>query len=136
MPGLLDDIPQGLPALEQALEISKRAVGAGFEWESVDDVWDKVREEVDEFREAAPGSVHQAEEFGDVLFTLVNVARKEGIDPEAALDATCRKFRLRWSVMERLAPQECGCAVGEATTGQLVELWKHAKEELRERDLG
>lgn len=47
MPGLLDDIPQGLPALEQALEISKRAVGAGFEWESVDDVWDKVREEVD-----------------------------------------------------------------------------------------
>lgn len=131
MPGLLDRISRDTPALTQAMEISQAAVDAGFEWESVDDVWTKVHEEIREFREAAPGSAHATEEFGDVLFTLVNVARKEGIDPQAALELTCEKFRERWQVMERNAPERYGSPVEGLATGQLVELWNDAKKELR-----
>lgn len=131
MPGLLDRISRDTPVLTQAMEISQSAVDAGFEWESVDDVWAKVHEEIREFREAAPGSAHAAEEFGDVLFTLVNVARKEGIDPQVALELACEKFRERWQVMERNAPERYGSPVEGLTTGQLAKLWDIAKEELR-----
>lgn len=102
--------------------------------ESVEQVWDKVREEVGEFESAEPGSANQAEEFGDVLFSLVNVARKEGIDAEDALLRTCDKFRSRWSVMERLAAQEDAMSLQDATTAQLVGLWKRAKAVLAAAD--
>ena len=127
MPRAFEDIPRDVPALRQAQLISEQAVAAGFEWESVEQVWDKVREEVGEFESAEPGSANQAEEFGDVLFSLVNVARKEGIDAEDALLRTCDKFRSRWSVMERLAAQEDAMSLQDATTAQLVGLWKRAK---------
>ena len=102
--GLLDSLPVSFPALMQASKISRKAVSAGFEWDTVDDVWAKVEEEIAEFKQAcAEGDPASKElEFGDVLFTLVNVARKEKIDPETALRATCRKFRDRWAFMEGL----------------------------------
>ncbi len=130
MPQAFADIPRDLPALRQAQLISERAVAAGFEWESVEQVWDKVREEVGEFKDAVPGSDNQVEELGDVLFTLVNVARKEGIDAEDALDRACDKFRRRWGMMERLASQAGEGPLHDMTTAQLVELWQRAKTEL------
>ena len=125
MPRAFEDIPRDVPALRQAQLISEQAVAAGFEWESVEQVWDKVREEVGEFESAEPGSANQAEEFGDVLFSL---------DAEDALLRTCDKFRSRWSVMERLAAQEDAMSLQDATTAQLVGLWKRAKAVLAAAD--
>lgn len=127
-PGLLDSVPRSLPALMQAQKISKRAAKAGFEWETVADVWDKVAEERVEFEREAPGSDARALEFGDLLFALVNVARREGIDAEEALAASNRKFRARWSRMEELARAE-GAAPDELGTARLNELWDRAKAE-------
>lgn len=126
--GLLDSVPRSLPALMQAQKISKRAAKAGFEWETVADIWDKVAEERAEFEREAPGSDARALEFGDLLFALVNVARREGIDAEEALAASNRKFRARWSRMEDLARAE-GLDLDELDTERLNELWDRAKAE-------
>ena len=126
--GLLDSVPRSLPALMQAQKISKRAAKAGFEWETVADIWDKVAEERSEFEREAPGSEARALEFGDLLFALVNVARREGIDAEEALAASNRKFRARWSRMEELARGE-GVHLEELDTVRLNELWDRAKAE-------
>ena len=103
--GLLDSVPQSLPALMQAQKISKRAAKIGFEWASVSDVWDKVAEERAEFEAEAPGTQQKTDEFGDILFALINVARWEGVDAEEALMSACRKFRSRWSYMEKAAAE-------------------------------
>ena len=129
--GLLDSVPRSLPALMQAQKISKRAAKAGFEWETVADIWDKVAEERSEFEREAPGSEERALEFGDLLFALVNVARREGIDAEEALAASNRKFRARWSRMEELARAE-GVELDGLGAAGLNELWDRAKaEEMR-----
>ncbi len=122
---LLDGVPASLPALMQAQKISRKAVAAGFEWESVDDVWDKVREEIGEFQ-AARGTEDAEMEFGEILFALVNVARKEHIDAENALRATCRKFRTRWAAMERAAWAQ-GRDLEDMTVEEQNELWEAAK---------
>ena len=126
--GLLDSVPRSLPALMQAQKISRRAAKAGFEWETVADVWDKVAEERAEFEREAPGSDARALEFGDLLFALVNVARREGIDAEEALAASNRKFRARWSRMEELARAK-GVELGGLDATRLNGLWDHAKAE-------
>lgn len=125
--GMLDGVPRSLPALQQAQGISKKAVAAGFEWETVDDVWAKVREEVAEFEAAPAGSDEAVEEFGDVLFTLVNVARKHRIDAETALRRTCDKFRNRWSMMEAMATAD-GRRIDELSLDEQEALWRAAKE--------
>lgn len=119
--GLLDSVPTSLPALMQAQKISQRAAKAGFEWETVADVWEKVDEEREEFEREKPGTPAAAQEFGDILFALVNVARRCGIDAEEALAASNRKFRRRWAAMERMGSLE-GC-----TTEELNRLWDDAK---------
>lgn len=126
--GLLDSVPVSFPALMQASKISRKAVSAGFEWDTVDDVWAKVEEEIAEFKQAcAEGDPTSKElEFGDVLFTLVNVARKEKIDPETALRATCRKFRDRWAFMEGAA-WALGKHIEDLSMDELQELWNQAK---------
>lgn len=126
--GLLDSVPRSLPALMQAQKISKRAAKAGFEWETVADIWDKVAEERAEFEREEPGSDARSLEFGDLLFALVNVARREGIDAEEALAASNRKFRARWSRMEELARAR-GVELGGLDATRLNELWDHAKAE-------
>ena len=126
--GLLDSVPRSLPALMQAQKISKRAAKAGFEWETVADIWDKVAEERTEFEHEKPGSEERALEFGDLLFALVNVARREGIDAEEALAASNRKFRARWSHMESLAREE-GVDLELVGTSALNDLWDRAKAE-------
>lgn len=126
-PGLLDSVPTSLPALMQAQKISKRAVKVGFEWESTADVWAKVAEERAEFEAEAPGSEAAALEFGDLLFALVNVARREGIDAEEALAASNAKFRERWTAMETAAASQ-GKTLEDFDTAQLNDLWNQVKE--------
>lgn len=126
--GLLDSVPQSLPALMQAQKISKRAAKMGFEWASVDDVWDKVAEERAEFDAEAPGTQQKTDEFGDILFALINVARWEGVDAEEALMSACRKFRARWSYME-IAAAERGFSLDEKSELQ-EDLWQEAKRHL------
>ena len=126
--GLLDSVPRSLPALMQCQKISKRAAKAGFEWRSVEGVWDKVAEERAEFEREAPGSPERAAEFGDLLFSLVNIARWEGIDAEEALAGANRKFRRRWSRVEELA-RERGLEAGSLGDALLNELWERAKAE-------
>ena len=126
--GLLDSIPVSFPALMQASKISRKAVSVGFEWDSVEEVWEKVEEEIAEFKQAcAEGNAQAMElEFGDVLFTLVNVARKVKVDPESALRATCRKFRERWAFMEGAA-WASGKNIEDLSMDELQELWDQAK---------
>lgn len=126
--GLLDSVPQSLPALMQAQKISKRAAKMGFEWASVDDVWDKVVEERAEFDAEAPGTQQKTDEFGDILFALINVARWEGVDAEEALMSACRKFRARWSYMEKAAAER-GFSLDEKPEIQ-EDLWQEAKRHL------
>lgn len=127
---LLDVVPRDAPALLQAQLISHYAVAAGFEWDTVDAVWEKVAEETEEFHAAKPGSPEREGELGDVLFTLVNVARKEHIDAEKALLGTCEKFRQRWAIMERCARDDMGCKIEDASRDELEALWNKAKAEL------
>lgn len=129
--GLLDSVPISLPALAQCQKISKRAAHVGFEWGSVDAIWEKVAEEKAEFEAETPGTEAAALEFGDILFALVNVARREGIDAEEALAASNRKFRRRWACVERLADQLDGAAIEELETDRLNELWEIAKNNER-----
>jgi len=126
--GLLDGVPTSLPALMQAQKVSRKAAAVGFEWETVQDVWDKVDEEREEFRKEAPGTAEREMEFGDVLFALVNVARKEGIDAESALRASTAKFRSRWQAMEGLARQR-GVAIEGLSTQDLNDLWDEVKRQ-------
>ena len=124
--GLLDTVPHALPALMTAQQISRKAVSAGFEWETLDDVWVKVHEEIDELKATEPGSPEAADEIGDVLFTVVNLARKQGIDAETALRGTCDKFRSRWSAMEEAAAGQ-DRIVSELSLAQQEALWQDAK---------
>jgi len=120
---------RGLPALAGAMAISKKAAAAGFEWESIAGVWEKVEEELAELREAvASGDHHHAqEELGDVLFTLVNVARWCGLDPEEGLAGTNRRFLDRFRRVE--------AALGGELSGRGIrelELhWRAAKAAIR-----
>jgi len=125
--GLLDTVPHALPALMLAQNISRKAVSAGFEWESLEDIWVQVHEEIEELKAEEPGSPGAADEIGDVLFTIVNLARKQGIDAETALRGTCDKFRSRWSAMEQAAT-EGGARLEELELAAQEALWQAAKQ--------
>lgn len=122
--GLLDAVPKNLPALLQAQKISRKAAAVGFEWPDEQGVWDKVAEEVAEFKAAATPE-EAALEFGDILFALVNVARWRGIDAESALRASNAKFRARWAHME--AEAGGSDALEGRDAAELEELWRSAK---------
>ena len=124
--GLLDSVPRCMPALMQAQKISKKAAACGFDWETTEDVWAKVDEERAEFAAEERGSERAVEEFGDVLFAAVNVARKEGVDAETALRLSCEKFRTRWAAIEAAA-EASGRSCAGLSNGELEELWEKAK---------
>ena len=124
--GLLDGVPRALPALMQAQKVSRKAAAVGFEWETVEDVWAQVASERAEFEREEPGSAEREMEFGDMLFALVNVARREGIDAESALRASTMKFRARWEAVEELA-YERGTTVVALSTEELNRLWDEVK---------
>ncbi|MBD2107008.1 nucleoside triphosphate pyrophosphohydrolase [Nodosilinea sp. FACHB-13] len=117
-----------LPPLMAASKISVKAAKAGFEWETVDDVWDKFHEELDEFRQALahePKENQQAE-LGDLLFTLVNLARWYDLDPSEALQSTNRRFIKRFELVEAVADKP----LGEHSIDELEALWQRAKAQL------
>ena len=130
-PGVLAGITPTLPALMYAQKISRRAAGAGFEWEHIDGVWDKVAEEIAELKECEPGSPEAADEVGDVLFSVVNVARHLGIDSEDALRGTCLKFMRRFEDMESQAQRD-GLDIREMDIDALEQFWLEAKRKERE----
>ena len=125
---ILDGIPAGLPALMRALEVSKRVVKVGFEWPGVAEVLDKVEEEIDELRAeiTAGDTAHAADELGDLLFTLVNVARQLNIDPEDALRRMTHRFAARFRHIESHAAAT-GRALSDLSLAEMEAAWQAAK---------
>ena len=123
----LAGVPAALPALARAQEISVRAARAGFEWPCVAGILDKLSEEVGELVDAQDGDA-KVSEFGDVLFTLVNVARWLNLDAESALRATCDRFSTRYAAMEREA-HAMGADLADLPMTEQETLWQRAKGE-------
>ncbi|MFC4993452.1 nucleoside triphosphate pyrophosphohydrolase [Rubritalea tangerina] len=132
--GLLDGVGDGLPGLLKAYKLQKKASKVGFDWPDVVSVLDKVREELAEVEEEIEkreehGAKNEREleaEVGDLLFSVVNVARKLGVDPEVALDGTNHKFLRRFSHMERALEKE-GRDLGSASLDEMEAHWQEAK---------
>jgi ATP diphosphatase len=136
-PGVLDGVTRGLPALTRALKLQNRAARVGFDWTEAVDILDKIEEEVAELRvelnaarsgQAAPERI--SDELGDLLFALVNLARRLDIDPEAALRGTNGKFERRFRRIEDLLA-ESGRTPAESTLDEMEALWQRAKREER-----
>ena len=127
--GYLSDVPANFPALMHAHKISKRAALVGFDWVSIDEVLEKVDEELGEFREALKDRdrAGMEEELGDLLFAVANVARFTEVDPENALRKTIGKFINRFHFIEKELTQ-CGRSLHEASLTEMEELWKKAKD--------
>ena len=123
----LDGISRSMPALAASQEMQERAANLGYDWPSIEGVLDKVAEEADELRRAA-NDAERAEEFGDLLFVLVNVARRRGIEAEAAVRAANAKFKRRFASVERGAAAQ-GVALRDLDFAALDALWDAAKAE-------
>jgi XTP/dITP diphosphohydrolase/ATP diphosphatase len=128
---MLDAVPRGLPALMEASKLGSKAASVGFDWSSAAPVFSKLEEELNELREAISSADEKAvqEELGDVLFTVVNLSRKLGVQAELALRATNAKFRARFRSMEQ--GNESGRPLESLSSDELEQLWEHAK--IRER---
>jgi len=131
---VLEGVPKSLPALVKAIRIQDKARGVGFDWEKKEQVWQKVEEEMAEFKnevEAATNeSIHTEKvlaEFGDLLFSLVNYARFINIDPEEALERTNKKFIKRFQFLETESAKD-GKKMGEMTLNEMDVYWERAKK--------
>ncbi|MDP4133460.1 MAG: nucleoside triphosphate pyrophosphohydrolase [Bacillota bacterium] len=120
----LSDVVRSLPALKRAQKLQKRASRAGFDWDNPVDVFDKLEEEKDELKEAVKEGTNIEEEIGDLLFTVVNLSRKLGIDAELALDAANSKFIKRFSKMEEKSNGDFALLPMD----EKDKLWKEAKD--------
>jgi len=125
---ILESVPQQMPALGYSQEIQRRVAQVGFDWEDVDGVIDKLAEEVGEFKRAETEE-RKAEEFGDLLFTLANIARRLGVDLEAELREANRRFYRRFSYMEEVCRQR-GVNLGDLSFEEQNALWEEAKREV------
>jgi XTP/dITP diphosphohydrolase len=124
---VLEGVPKSLPALVKAQRIQDKVRGVGFDWEHAHQVWDKVEEELKEFKvEADAQSDKMEDEFGDVLFSLINYARFKGINPEDALEKTNRKFIKRFQYLETESAKD-GKKLGEMTLDEMDVYWNRAK---------
>ena len=124
--GLLEGVSRSVPALVEAQHIASRAAGAGFDWQNVEQVYDKLDEEIAELHAAETPSEIEGE-IGDLLFVIVNIARFLKVDPEQSLRKTNAKFRRRFKHVEvGLASQ--GKSLREATIGEMEMLWQQAKQ--------
>ena len=128
--GLLAGVPRSLPALMEARQIAGRAAGAGFDWKNVDEVLEKLREELAELEMARQAGSQDAlqDEIGDLLFVIVNIARFLKVDPEQALRGTNSKFRRRFEHVET-GLKARGKSPREATIEEMESLWQEAKEQ-------
>lgn len=125
---VMSGIPVSMPALLKAMSVQEKARGCGFDWQQKEEVWSKVEEELGEAREAcSQGELdHMKEEFGDLMFAVINAARLYEVDPEAALSGTCEKFRRRFSYIEEAAIAS-GRSLGDMTLREMDSLWDEAK---------
>jgi tetrapyrrole methylase family protein/MazG family protein len=135
---ILDSVPAGLPALVRAFRLSERAAGAGFDWPDISAVMRKAEEEWSELKSELRESKKQsgqnldkiAMEFGDVLFTMVNVARFAHIHPETALRASIKKFEKRFKYMEKVF-SESGRNLKSASQDEMETIWEGAKQKVK-----
>ena len=124
---LLEGVPASLPAMVKAYRMQEKTKQVGFEWENAEQVWEKVEEEIGELRENIASNAPKEdieEEFGDVLFSLVNYARFIGVDPETALERVNKKFKSRFEYIEKNAPRP----LAEMTLAEMDVLWNEAKK--------
>lgn len=123
---VLEGVPKSLPAMVKAFRIQEKVKGVGFEFENEGDTWAKVQEEINEFK-AENEAEKREQEFGDVLFSLVNYARFTGINPEDALERTNKKFIARFKKIEEMAEAQ-GKNIAELSLKEQDELWEKAKK--------
>lgn len=123
---VLSGVPNSLPAVVKAYRIQEKVKGVGFEFENSDDTWAKVQEEINEFK-AETDQNKREEEFGDVLFSLINYARFTGINPEDALERTNKKFINRFQQIEELAEKQ-EKNISELTLEEQNQLWEQTKK--------
>ena len=121
----MDGIPKSLPSLAHAETIQKRAANTGFDWETSKEIEEKVIEELNELKDAA-SEKEKEEEFGDLLFTLVNIARHQGIDAEKALRVSNRKFITRFKKMEEVSANQ-GQEFEKLNINEKDALWNEIK---------
>lgn len=127
---VLSGVPASLPPLIKAYRVQEKAANVGFDWDTPEGLWDKVKEEIGEFETELRSGNHEnmQREFGDLLFSLVNVARKYKIHPDTALELTNKKFIGRFTEVERRA-KASGRALKEMTLGEMDEIWNQIKKE-------
>ena len=126
--GTLGGVPVSLPAMVKAYRIGEKAAATGFDWEKREDVWSKVKEELMEVDVELRADDHEklTDEMGDLFFALINACRLYGIDPEAALERTNKKFIRRFNHMEQRAVEQ-GCTLHDMTLDKMEEYWQEAK---------
>jgi len=125
---VMSGIPDSMPAILKAMSMQEKARGCGFDWERREDVWDKVREELGEVLEACSENErpHMEEEFGDLLFAVINASRLYGIDPEMALNGACSKFRRRFGYLEENTLKK-GIHLTDLSLAQMDAIWDEGK---------
>ena len=125
---VLGGVPKSLPALVKASRIQDKAAGVGFDWDNIDDVFAKVKEEIEELHAEVKAEKHTAieAEFGDVLFSLINYARFLKVNPEDALERTNKKFIARFQYLERKAA-DSGKSLRDMTLAEMETYWQEAK---------
>lgn len=124
---VLSGVPDSLPAMIKAYRMQDKTRQVGFEWENDQQVWEKVEEEIAEFKQATTKSMDREaleDEFGDILFSLINYARYKSIDPETALEKVNQKFKRRFEYIEENAPKP----LSEMSLGEMDNLWDEAKK--------
>lgn len=126
----LDGVPKALPALLRASKLTKKAAKTGFEWDRLEDVLDKLDEEIIELRTAIQNDSIQekTEELGDILFVLANFGRMLGVNPEEALRQACNKFETRFQGMEDDIKKSDLNALSDASLDQMIRLWNDQKD--------
>lgn len=127
---VLSGVPTGLPAMVKAYRMQEKTKQVGFEWENAGQVWDKVEEELNEFKELSRDGSDKdkvEDEFGDILFSLINYARFIGIDPETSLEKVNQKFKRRFEFIEAHATKP----LKDMTLGEMDVLWNEAKAEAK-----
>lgn len=127
---LLSGVPTSLPSLIKAYRIQDKARNVGFDWENKEDVWDKVKEEIQEYQTEIDNMDKEkaTDEFGDLMFSLINAARLYNIDPDNALERTNQKFIRRFNYVEQQTIQQ-GCNLKDMTLQEMDNLWNEAKKQ-------
>jgi len=130
---VLEGVPNSLPALVKAIRIQDKVKGLGFDWDNPEQVWDKVQEELQEYKEEEEKNDQEKmeQEFGDVLFSMVNYARFVGINPEDALEKTNQKFMKRFTKMENIMANE-NKNISEMKLPEMDQFWEKAKLALKD----